>query len=128
MHILTFFRKKVIINFIKTQGGEPMALSLNDVIKKIVDAEKEKNTGINKLKISLDRKYQEFIASKDSEKSKSLEGIEAEYSRIISEAKEKADKIIESAEKRKVKEKERYEDLVNKNEDLAKKIISLLLR
>jgi vacuolar-type H+-ATPase subunit H len=105
-----------------------MALSLNDVIKKIVDAEKEKNVDINKLKLSLDRKYQEFVASKDSEKSKFLDEIETEYSRIISEAEEKAEQIIESAEERKIKEKERYEDLINKNEDLAKKIISLLLR
>ena len=105
-----------------------MSLSLDDVIKKIVESEKEKNNSIEELRLRLERNYEKFVASKNEEKSQALKEIDEEYTKIISKAKEDAKKIIDSAEDRKSQISNYYSDLEAKNKDLAEKIANLLFR
>jgi uncharacterized phage infection (PIP) family protein YhgE len=105
-----------------------MSLSLNDMIKKIVESEKEKNESINRLKFQLQREYDKFVASKSADREKILIEIDSECTNVIGSAKERAKSIIDSAENRKKDLSVRYDELKEKSGELADKIASLLFR
>ncbi len=105
-----------------------MSLSLNDMIKRIVDSEKDKNNSINTLKVNLQHQYEKFKKSKDEEKLLKIKEIEKECQGIVEDAHRKAKDIIDSVEARKTNIAKKYEELSQNNEELAKKIANLLFR
>ncbi len=105
-----------------------MSLSLNGMVKKIVESEKRKNESVKKLKLQLQREYDKFLAEKSAEREKILNEIDSDCEKIIKSAKEKAGDIISSAENRKKELAVRYDGLKEKSNDFAKKIAALLLR